>query len=293
MLIREMKYFLLTILSIVIVSCSSNNQKETEESYNLVPARWVDQRVNQAKERTSLTPGGQIIWESINAHGGLNKWFGNGALSFHFDYQPLDGKVRRNSFQSINQWSVQSVHELASNRSVSFGWDGSEAWVYPDTAEVPVNVRFWSNTPFYFVGLPFVLADEGINYEILPSDTLDSKTYDLVKVTYSGGLGDAPDDFYVIYIDQQTKLMGALRYIVSYPGFFPDGGHSPEKIMKINSLSTIEGIQLPTGYETYWWTNDSTGEHITHIDVSEISFKKGLPEDFFNKPEGARVQESM
>ncbi|HCX24012.1 MAG: hypothetical protein CMB80_32170 [Flammeovirgaceae bacterium] len=288
-----MKYFLLTITSVLLLSCSSNKNEETVESYNLVPASWIEQRVKKAEEYTSRTAGGRLIWESIEAHGGLQKWFSNGALSFHFDYQPLDGKVRRNSFQTINQWSVQSVHELASNRSIQFGWDGSEAWIIPDTAQVPVNVRFWANTPFYFVGLPFVLADEGINYEVLPVDTLDQKVYDLVKVTFSDGVGDASEDFYVIYIDQQTKLMGALRYIVSYPGFFPDGGHSPEKIMKIKSLADIEGIRLPTGYETYWWKDDQIGEHITHIEVTEISFKKELPKDYFNKPEGARVQESM
>lgn len=285
---RNLGYLSVVIL---LLSCSGVKQGTSEEEW--IPSAWVHQRVNGAKDRLAKSEGGQLVWESIEAHGGLEKWFANGALSFHFDYQPLDGKVRRNSFQTIDQWSVRSVHELATDRSVHFGWDGANAWVYPDTAEVPVNVRFWANTPFYFLGLPFVVSDEGIQYEVLPADTLDNRVYDLVRITFKGETGDAPDDFYVLYIDQQTKLLGALRYIVSYPGFFPDGGHSPEKIMKVKGLTNVDGIRLSSGYETYWWKESVAGEHITNIDVSDVSFKKELSEDFFEMPEGSRIQESL
>lgn len=288
-----MKNILILFIPVAFLACTGNQQQKYNDDKQFTPSSWVSERVTDSNDRMSQSAGGQKLWESISAHGGLEKWFANGPLSFHFDYQPLDGSTRRNTYQTINQWSVQSVHELASDKSIRFGWDGENAWVHPGTAEVPVNVRFWANTPFYFVGLPFVLADEGINYHTLPVDTLDGVLYDLVKVTYTDEAGDAPDDFYVIYINQETKLMGALRYIVSYPGFFPDGGHSPEKIMKITGLSEVDGITLPTGYETYWWKDEQVGEHITNIDVSEHSFSNELSKSFFEMPENSRIQEGL
>jgi len=84
-----------------------------------------------------------------------------------------------------------------------------------------------------------------------------------------------------------------LRYIVSYPGFFPDGGHSPEKIMKITGLQEVNGITLPTGYETYWWKDGQVGEHITNIDVSDHSFSNEVTKSFFQMPKNSRIQEGL
>ncbi len=289
-----MRFTILCLLFAVLASCtttpSTNSILTKDELDSLwLPTSWVDQRVSAAEKRMQQDSAGKKVWQSIEAHGGLRRWFENGALQFRFDYQPQNGGTRRNTFQTVDQWSARSVHELGKGKEkVLFGWDGKQAWVSPDTAEIDINPRFWSTTPFYFVGLPFVLADEGINHELLDPQTLEGKDYDLVKITYADGIGDAPDDFYVIYIDQETKLMGALRYIVSYPGHYPDGGHSDEKIMKIIGLSGIEGIQIPTGYHTYWW-KEGVGEHITNIYVTEVKFDRAVSLLSFEKPENARV----
>lgn len=276
----------LSVIVLIVTSFACTSPRQGKET-GLVPHAWVEDRVDRSKERLSQSDGGKLIDQAIEAHGGLGNWFSNGALSFHFDYMPTDDKTRRNTFQVINQWSVQSVHELAADRAIRFGWDGQTAWVSPDTAQVPINVRFWANTPFYFIGLPFVLADPGTIHTQLEADTLDGKPYDLVKVTYQSDTGDAPDDYYIIYLDQDTHLMVALRYIVSYPAFFPDGGHAPEKIMKLNGLVEVNGIKLATGYKTYWWKG-SVGEHITNIEVDGIEFLTDITTDYFNRPADSR-----
>lgn len=280
------------LIAFVMACGSQKTNSELEEVGGLIPTSWIQSRVGKAQLRLNETPEGKQVWDAIEAHGGLEKWFSNGVLRFHFDYKPLNGSIRRNSYQTVNQWSVQSVHELASNREVKFGWDGEHAWSYPDTAILPLNPRFWSNTPFYFLGLPFVLADEGIVFHSMKQDSLDGQVYDLVKVTYEKETGDAPDDFYVIYLDPSTHQLVALRYIVTYPGFFPDGGHSPEKIMKLKALQKVDSIYLSTGYKTYWWTG-GVGEWITDIDVSEVSFDDELSNDFFVMPKGAKIQKEF
>lgn len=278
--------FLLIWALLVAFSCEQPGKSE-----GWIPQSWISERVATSESRMQESAAGQRLLDAINAHGGLEKWFANGALWFHFDYQPLDGKTRRNSHQLVDQWSARAVHELASDRSVRYGWDGQEAWVFPDTAQLPVNPRFWSMTPFYFVGLPFVLADEGTRYQLLDPQELNGQMYDLVKVTYTSGTGDAPDDFYVVYIHQETSHMEALRYIVTYPGFFPNGGHSPEKIMILKGLQEVDGIALATGYDTHWW-QDTVGAHITTIDVKDVQFKSDVNrEEAFAKPEGASVHQ--
>ena len=290
-------YFLFSLSVLLIISCSVKQEQDSdlpqEEEAGFIPSSWIESRVSGSEERLNASEAGQLLLSSINAHGGLNSWFGNGPISFHFDYQPLDGGMRRNSYQTIDQWSVRAVHEVADNRAAKYGWDGANAWQYPDTANVGVNPRFWSTTPFYFVGLPFVLADEGVILETLEPKEYKGVTYDLIIASYESGVGDAPDDFYVIYIHPETKLMGGLRYIVSYPGFFPDGGNSPEKFMEILGHQTIDGITVPTGYNTHWFKDEQPAEHITKIDVTEVFFNPELSDDYFNIPEGAKVQEGL
>jgi hypothetical protein len=291
----KMKNSILTILSIIFLyNCTPKSKEElaaSGEESQFIPETWVSERVLASAKRLQASPGGVKIFASIEAHGGLTQWFRNGPVSFHFDYQPLGGGTRRNTFQTVDKWSSKAVHELWEDRSVKFGWDGKNAWQYPDTASIPMNPRFWSLTPYYFLGLPFVLADDGVILTDIDDLTFEGKEYDLVKATYETGTGDASGDFYVIYIDKETDLMAGLRYIVSYPGFYPDGGHSPEKFMKILDLRETSAIKLATGYHTHWWKNESLAAHITTIEVSDVSFNNDLNRDFFQIPAGAKTQE--
>ncbi len=287
------------VISVALWSCSSSNQsdnmieEETDkvEKLAVAPDSWIQERTSKAEARLKSSEAGKLLWAAIEAHGGLTNWFSKGPISFHFDYRPLDGGMRRNSYQVVDQWSVRAVHEVAANRTVRYGWDGRQAWTFPDTANVGVNPRFWSTTPFYFIGLPFVLADEGVLLELLGQKEFDGVVYDLIKATYESGVGDAPDDFYVIYINPETKLMGGLRYIVSYPGFFPDGGHLPEKFMELKDFQTVDGITIPTGYNTHWFKEDQPAEHITTIDVTEVAFLPEILDSYFLMPPGSKVQE--
>lgn len=292
-------FYILPLL--LLLACSEKKPSEQTISSSEAPVHdlakaqdsWIESRVNSAKERLNTTVAGRKLWETIEAHGGLSRWFANGPISFHFDYQPLDGGTRRNSYQTIDQWSVRAVHEVAADRTMKYGWDGAQAWFFPDTADVGVNPRFWSTTPFYFVGLPFVLADEGVILEEMEPTEYKGVTYELLRASYEDGVGDAPDDFYVIYIHPKTRKMGALRYIVSYPGFFPDGGHLPEKFMEILGHEKVNGMTVPTGFNTHWFKDGEVAEHITKIDVTEYSFQPGLERSYFQMPAGAKIQEGL
>lgn len=292
-------YFKFSILFLFILSCKETKKPTQESLVNEVtetdiisiPKSWVDGRVNKAKEKLGTSEAGEIVWNAMEAHGGLDRWYANGPLSFRFNYQPLDGKTARDSYQTVDTWSNRAVHTSATDSTAHFGWTGEQAWVKAkDSTSFEYDTKFWALTPLYFYGQPFVLNGEGVNLELLPEVTYKQQKQDVVKVTFDAGTGDAPDDYYILYFSKESHKLVAIRYIVSYPEYFKDGGHAPEKFMEVIGENTVNGILFPTSYKTYWLTKDKKpGEYITQIDVSNVSFENDLPKDFFDVPKDAKT----
>jgi len=257
---------------------------------SIVPSKkMIAARVADAKERLSASPEGKIVLESIEFHGGLEKWYSNGPLAFRFDYRPKDGK-RRNTYQIVDTWSSRARHQVLPDKKVEFGWTGEKAWIKPADAEDTMKARFWALTPYYFVAVPFVFADPGVILSDAGKQEFEGTTYDLIKVTFEEGTGDAPDDYYVVYFDPKTRRVAGLRYVVSYPGFFPEGGHSPEKFMAYDGQQKVEGIVFSETYRTFKWKGDTHGELVTEVTLSDVSFPDVKP-GYFDVPKDAKELE--
>lgn len=244
-------------------------------------------RVADAKKRLSATAEGKVVWESIERHGGLEAWFEKEVVDFRFDYRPKEG-TRRNTQQQIDLWSSRARHQTTDG--AEFGWTGSKAWISPADSDPGVNARFWALTPYYFVAVPFVLGDPGIQLEDAGAQEFEGTMYDTIKVTFEDGVGDAPDDYYVVYFDPESRRVGGLRYVVSYPGFFPDGGHSPEKFMAYDGELIVDGITFAETYRTFEWDGESEGDVVTETTLSNVSFKP-LDSAHFSAPENAKIIE--
>lgn len=172
------------------------------------------------------------------------------------------------------------------------GWRTSR--YFPDTATIPYNTRFWALTPYYFAGMPFLFADEGVNLALEEPAEYEGETYHIVRVTFGDGVGDAPDDFYVLYLDQETYRLSAIRYVVSYPGYFPNGGHTQEKLMTYEGEQRVNGIVFPQKHRTFMWEADgSIGKYVTDITLSDLEFRPETEQSYFNIPEGAYVFEGL
>lgn len=292
------KFSLLSVFA-VIVSCKETPKsvdkatKEVAAESNVIsyPDSWVNSRVEKAKNRLNETEAGKIIWNAMEAHGGLDNWFANGPLTFRFNYQPLHGKTARDSYQTVDTWSNRAVHTSATDSSAKFGWTGEKAWVMAkDSTAFAYDTKFWALTPLWFVGHPFVLSGEGVNLELLEPTTFKDKDYNVVKVTFDAGTGDAPDDYYILYVNKESNKIAVMRYIVSYPEYFKDGGHAPEKFTEFIGEQKVDGITMPGGFKTYWTVEgNQPGEYITKIDFTDVSFENDLPKDFFDAPADAKI----
>lgn len=251
----------------------------------------VNARVAAAKQRLETTEAGQLVWQAIEAHGGLEKWYANGPIAFRFDYSPVDGSSR-DSYQVVDQWSSRAVHELADDRDVKFGWDGEKAWHTPVEGDFPMRApRFWALTPYYFIGVPWVFGDPGVQFELLKPRPFEGSTYDRVKVTFTEGTGDAPDDYYIVFINQKTKRVGGVTYIVSYPGFFPDGGHSDPKFMAYDGAQTVGGLTFPETFRTFKLVDGKPTEIVTNTTMTDVAFRPELESSYFEIPDEATVVE--
>ncbi|MUH34817.1 hypothetical protein D9O36_03090 [Zobellia amurskyensis] len=298
-----MKVFIAGMLTTIIFMSSCKEQpkeeklaaqemsKEMVQDFT-VPESWVNNRVSKAKDRLEKTDAGKIVWSAMGAHGGLKNWYGNGALSFRFNYQPLDGSTQRDSYQVVDVWRNKAVHTSVTDSTAKFGWDGETAWVKAkDSTAFAYDTKFWALTPLYLMGHPFIIDGEGVNLELLPETTYKDKANDVVKVTFAAGTGDAPDDYYILQFDKETHLLTATRYIVSYPEYFKDGGHNPEKFMEVGELVDVSGVLLPKELKTHWTTKDGgQGEYITQIDITDVQFVKDIDDDFFAVPENAKIK---
>ncbi len=248
-------------------------------------------RTVKAEKRLADSPAGELLWLSMEAHGGLGNWYAVSPIAFRFDYRPVDPtKKVRDSEQLVDTWSSRATHRVSGNEQLRFGWDGSQAWkIEPEGQVLEINPRFWSMTPAYFVGVPFVFADPGTVLELGPDETVRDQLWNTVKVSYESGVGDAPDDWYVVYLHPETHRVGGLRYVVSYPGFFPDGGHSPEKWMAYNGELQIGDVTVAASHQTFTWGPEGLGDKVTDITVSGLESRKNTLDEAFQVPEGAVV----
>ena len=254
------------------------------EVYKTASASAITDRVEESESRLSKTEGGKLVWESILAHGGLEQWFSNGLLEFRWVYNMTDLGKKIDTTQIIDTWSSRARHiGHGEADGVTFGWNGKTAWMNPETAKVPFLPSFWALTPYYFVGVPHVLADPGTIHEKLDTQIDYSGTmYDQVKVTYEPKTGATPDDYYIVLINPETKLVKGVRYIVTDQRVTQGKKATPEKLLTYEGWHELSGVLFPKSHNSYKMNGELVGEKIRTAEVksskflgeSEISFDK-------------------
>ncbi|MDB4265510.1 hypothetical protein N9891_02030 [bacterium] len=235
------------------------------------------------------SPGKQLLAEAIDAHGGIEKWRDNGLLKFRWTYHMTDrgaGAVV-DTVQTVDPVSLAVVHTKPDS-NISFGRTAEgKYWVNPPETKVAPPVQFWSLTPTWFLGIPFVFDDAQINAKILDEPkAFEGKDYTQVKLTYNSTAGESPDDYYVLLLDPETKVVRGAYYTVTNPLVYKGGPVTP-KFITLDNLQEIDGLMLAGGHKTYSMTDGVIGDQMRYTDVSEVAFipRKGFD---FTPPEGAQ-----
>lgn len=258
-----MKVSNITFLLFIVFSFShcTNKSSNVQEA----PAHWK----NIPEE----------LMKGLDAHGGLEMWQRKKTMEF---------SIPKGEEQELHQIDLPSRKVRISHPDYTIGFDGEEVWITPDReAFGQSSPRFYHNLIFYFFACPFVLADPGINYEVLPQRQLNGKTLDAVKVSYNDGVGDAPDDYYIAHFDAETHEMYLLLYTVTY---FNQSANENFNALIYDDWTEVGGLKVPQSMKGYKFAADTLGEqrYVRPIDRIEIS-ERSLDPSLFEMPEGAVI----
>lgn len=236
-----------------------------------------------------------VVLRGIQAHGGLDAWYASEAIQFRYDYRPTSGKPAKNSVQTVDLHQSRVYHDMIEPAVGTFAWDGERAWgKFEGEAKVPVH--FWALTPYYFVGLPFVFADPGVQLELLKDEPdFGLPPCDVVRVTFAGDTGDAPDDYYIAHFARSDGRLIAVRYVVSWKPFVAPRGipHTPEKLLVFSEFDGVGALTIAKTHTFYALADGVRGEVVTVATVSELKHPAPFDAERLTAPEGAVYDTSL
>ncbi|QDU71257.1 DUF6503 family protein [Mucisphaera calidilacus] len=170
-------------------------------------------------------------------------------------------------------------------------FDGNNAWVTPEDSAVQM-ARFHLLTWPYFLAAPMKLADTGVMYEEVGEVLLTAEqSYPGLKLTFASGVGDAPDDWYILMKDPDTDALRAMAYIVTYNKTKEEAEASPS-VIEYAGFKTVDGVAFATDWTFSYWDPEQgkMGKPKGHATISNIRFVE--PErGTFAPPLNARIDE--
>lgn len=222
-------------------------------------------------EATATAPLPDLLAKSLEAHGGLDRWRSMKTMQYTVDRA---GKPEHHLID------LETRKVLLTHDDYRVGFDGKEVWVAPNKAAFgDGSARFYHNLRFYFISMPFIIADPGINYEVLPQRELQGKSYDALRVTYAAGVGDAPEDEYILHFDPETHRMEWLLYTVTY---YTGEAGDRYNALHYDEWEEANGLLMPANMAGYRFQNDTIGEmrYARPVEALQLSTTVADPQQF-------------
>ncbi len=236
-----------------------------------------------AAVETPLPPAQEFAASIEQAHG-ASAWRARRALQSSIVVQfgsatAIDGTM----LMETN--GARSRFELKDGTILVF--DGDHAWVSPAAASF-ARARFHTRTWPYFLAAPMKLRDPGTTLELSGSRDLFGKACATAKLSFEAGVGDSPDDWYVIYQDPETKRLSGLAYVVTYGKSLEEAEKEPHAV-RYENFVTVDGVMIPTEWSFWLWSEAEGfyGNPIGKVTLSDVRFADP-PDSAFAKPEDAK-----
>lgn len=166
-------------------------------------------------------------------------------------------------------------------------FDGKKAWVASKTGQFP-GARFHLLTWTYFMAAPFKLQDPGSKLVPQSDQALLGKKYKTARLTFEDGVGDSPEDWYVVYKDPSKQQLAALAYIVTYGQSKEKASQAPHVLVYEEPVE-VEGVSLTKRWRIYDWSakKGAFGKALYDIALSKMRFVDAKTVSF-KKPAGAK-----
>ena len=153
------------------------------------------------------------------------------------------------------------------------------------------GARFHILTWPYFLAAPMKLQDPGTQLEKLGKLPFeDGKKLAAARLTFDSGVGDTPDDWYVVYRDAKTDRLAGMAYIVTF-GKDTAAAEAEPHAITYHDFKEVDGIPIPTRWQFWNWSQEKGihGEPIGHVKITDPRFVAPAP-DAFAKPADGEVQ---
>ncbi|GAA0878527.1 hypothetical protein GCM10009119_14950 [Algoriphagus jejuensis] len=211
----------------------------------------------------------------LNAHGGLEKWD---------EMKTLQYTIPKEGADEVHTIDLHSRMDRVESPAYAIGFDGTAAWSKDKAEEYKGDPAFRHDLMFYFYAMPFVLADEGINYRTTEPLVYEGTSYPGIEITFNGGVGSSPSDVYILYYDPSDYKMAWLGYKATFGKELKPG---PPSVIKYDQWTDVSGVTLPTSIA---WQKIEEGEIVgerNRVDFTGITLtKESKPSSFYSK-EGA------
>lgn len=235
-----------------------------------------------------------LVDAMIEAHGGMERWTSAPTVSWEDEFRRGDAESGQPSRVTVEQGSRRAYIDYPGSEQ-SMAWDGEKAWSVDWSSPAPP--RFVALLDYHFLNLPWLARDPGVNLSRPGEARLwavpdDPTVYRTVKITYDEGVGDTPDDYYMLYIDPETDLLKANEYIVTYEALLPEGvEHTPPHLLVYDEYETVASLVVPSHYTIYEEGEDGPFVYAT-CDIRDWSFSRPFDESRMAMPDDAVVDES-
>lgn len=145
------------------------------------------------------------------------------------------------------------------------------------------SARFNAYTWTYFFLLPYKLSDNGVklnDYETKHKN----ENFITNKLTFEANIGDAPDDWYVLYANKNTNVLEIAAYIVTLGKTQEEAEKDPHAI-KYEDFTVVNTIPFATKW-IFWSWNDNEGltQQIGEASIGNIQFIDDFKSEFSSIP---------
>src|SRR5690606_16949706 len=240
-----MKKLILLLAILLSITACKNDKKTTADDPRAEGMELDSTETSNVKEVEKPKEYPAQLQAMFTAHGGLNHWKKMNNLCFE-----MKGK----NVEETQTDALPDRKTKIESKDWSIGYDGKGVWLLKQDVGYEGNPVFYHNLMFYFYAMPFIISDPGTNYETVAPTELDGKIYNGLKVSYNKGVGDSPEDEYILYFDSETNKMAWLAYTVT----FKDQKKSDDwHYIKYDKWQDVNGLLLT---EKLVWYNVENGK---------------------------------
>lgn len=220
----------------------------------------------------------KALTQVFDAHGGLDNWKKKRTLTFTIP------KPDAAETHTIDLYDRRDKIEMP---ATSMGYDGNEIWLLDADHTYKGNPAVYHNLMFYFYAMPFVLADDGIQYQEATALEFEGKSYPGIHISYDADIGASPKDDYFLYYDSESHQMAWLGYTFTYGS---DKKSEDVSYIRYADWMKIGDVMLPKILTWYTSEGSMLKEAKDPLPLDNVSLSEvAKPDAFYKMPEIAKV----